>query len=179
MKKIFSKIHLWLSVPFGLLITLICFSGAMLVFETEVMELCRRDLYYVEKAGPAPLPMSRLAEKVAATLPDSVSVTGITASSNPERAWQVNLSKPRRASVYVDQYTGEVKGRYERAPFFMTMFRLHRWLLDSMKPDGSIFWGNDCGHCHTDACLCAAVRRCHLVAPYKKGFKEQSEDCCR
>lgn len=27
----------------------ICFSGAMLVFETEVMELCRRDLYYVEK----------------------------------------------------------------------------------------------------------------------------------
>lgn len=61
--------------------------------------------------------MSRLAEKVAATLPDSVSVTGITASSNPERAWQVNLSKPRRASVYVHQYTGEVKGRYERAPF--------------------------------------------------------------
>ena len=23
----------------------------------------------------------------------------------------------------------------------MTMFRLHRWLLDSMKPDGGIFWG--------------------------------------
>ena len=59
MKKIFRKIHLWLSVPFGLIITLVCFSGAMLVFETEVMELCRRDLYYVEKAGPAPLPMSR------------------------------------------------------------------------------------------------------------------------
>ena len=59
MKKIFSKIHLWLSVPFGLLITLICFSGAMLVFETEVMELCHRDLYYVEKVGPAPLPMGR------------------------------------------------------------------------------------------------------------------------
>ena len=80
MKKILRKIHLWLSVPFGLIITLVCFSGAMLVFETEVMELCRRDLYYVEKAGPVPLPMSRLAEKVAATLPDSVSVTGITAS---------------------------------------------------------------------------------------------------
>ena len=141
MKKIFSKIHLWLSVPFGLLITLICFSGAMLVFETEVMELCHRDLYYVEKVGPAPLPMGKVAEKVAATLPDSVSVTGVTASSAPERAWQVNLSKPRRASVYVDQYTGEIKGKYERAPFFTTMFRLHRWLLDSMKPDGGIFWG--------------------------------------
>lgn len=141
MNKVFHKIHLWLSVPFGLLITLICFSGAMLVFETEVMELCRRDLYYVEKVGSAPLPMGKVAEKVAATLPDSVSVTGVTASSAPERAWQVNLSKPRRASVYVDQYTGEIKGKYERAPFFMTMFRLHRWLLDSMKPDGGIFWG--------------------------------------
>ena len=141
MKKVFRKIHLWLSVPFGLLITLICFSGAMLVFETEVMELCHRDLYYVEKVGPAPLPMGKVAEKVAATLPDSVSVTGVTASSAPERAWQVNLSKPRRASVYVDQYTGEIKGKYERAPFFTTMFRLHRWLLDSMKPDGGIFWG--------------------------------------
>ena len=113
----------------------------MLVFETEVMELCHRDLYYVEKVGPAPLPMGKVAEKVAATLPDSVSVTGVTASSAPERAWQVNLSKPRRASVYVDQYTGEIKGKYERAPFFTTMFRLHRWLLDSMKPDGGIFWG--------------------------------------
>lgn len=117
------------------------FSGAMLVFETEVMELCHRDLYYVEKVGPAPLPMGKVVEKVAATLPDSVSVTGVTASSAPERAWQVNLSKPRRASVYVDQYTGEIKGKYERAPFFTTMFRLHRWLLDSMKPDGGIFWG--------------------------------------
>ncbi len=97
MKKVFRKIHLWLSVPFGLLITLICFSGAMLVFETEVMELCHRDLYYVEKVGPAPLPMGKVAEKVAATLPDSVSVTGVTASSG--------------------------------------------WLLDSMKPDGGIFWG--------------------------------------
>lgn len=93
------------------------------------------------EVGTAPLPMDKVAEKVAATLPDSVSVTGVTASSAPERAWQVNLSKPRRASVYVDQYTGKIKGKYERAPFFMTMFRLHRWLLDSMKPNGGIFWG--------------------------------------
>ncbi len=89
----------------------------------------------------------KVAEKVAATLPDSVSVTGVTASSDPERACQVNLSKPRRASVYVDQYTGEIKGKYERAPFFTTMFRLHRWLLDSMKPDARYLLGqNDCGY---------------------------------
>jgi len=141
MKKAFRKIHLWLSVPFGLIITVICLSGAALVFEDEVTELCRRDLYYVEKVSGAPLPVEYLIEKVAGTLPDSVVVTGVSISSDAERAYQVNLSKPRRASVYVDQYTGEVKGRHERAPFFLTMFKLHRWLLDGMKPDGGIFWG--------------------------------------
>ena len=141
MRKIFRNIHLWLSVPFGILITLICFSGAALVFEKEVMELCHRELYFVKKVEAAPLHMEQLMTKVAATLPDSVSVTGVNISSDPERAYQVTLSKPRRASMYVDQYTGEITGKYERAPFFNFMFRMHRWLLDSMKQDGGIFWG--------------------------------------
>lgn len=142
MKKIFRKIHLWLSVPFGLIITLVCFSGAMLVFENEANEWFRRDLYYVETVKESPLSMDKLLEKVATTLPDSVSVTGVSISSDPGRAYQVSLSKPRRASLYVDQYTGEVKGKSERSGFFMFMFRMHRWLLDSMNPGNEgIFWG--------------------------------------
>lgn len=142
MKKIFRKIHLWLSVPFGLIITLVCFSGAMLVFENEANEWFRRDLYYVETLKESPLPMDKLLEKVATTLPDSVAVTGVSISSDPGRAYQVSLSKPRRASLYVDQYTGEVKGKSERSGFFMFMFRMHRWLLDSMNPGNEgIFWG--------------------------------------
>lgn len=142
MKKIFRKIHLWLSVPFGLIITLVCFSGAMLVFENEANEWFRRVLYYVETVKESPLPMDKLLEKVATTLPDSVSVTGVSISSDPGRAYQVSLSKPRRASLYVDQYTGEVKGKSERSGFFMFMFRMHRWLLDSMNPGNEgIFWG--------------------------------------
>lgn len=142
MKKIFRKIHLWLSVPFGLIITLVCFSGAMLVFENEANEWFRRDLYYVETVKGSPLPMDKLLEKVATTLPDSVSVAGVSISSDPGRAFQVSLSKPRRASLYVDQYTGEVKGKSERSGFFMFMFRMHRWLLDSMNPGNEgIFWG--------------------------------------
>ena len=86
MKKAFRTIHLWLSVPFGLIITVICFSGAVLVFEDEVMELCRRDLYYVEKVSGAPLPVEYLIEKVSETLPDGVAVTGISISSDAERA---------------------------------------------------------------------------------------------
>ena len=141
MKKIFHQIHLWLSVPFGLIIALICFSGAMLVFENEVVELTRHELYYVKKVETVPLSVDRLLEEVELTLPDSVSVTGISIFPDPERTWQVNLSRPHRASMYVDPYTGEIKGKYERPAFFVTMFRLHRWLLDSMKAEDGVFWG--------------------------------------
>lgn len=141
MKKVFRKIHLWLSVPFGLIITLICFSGAALVFEKEIMEWSRSDLYYVEKVGNEPLSLEQLIPMVASTLPDSVMITGANISSDPTRAYQLSLSKPRRASMYVDQYTGEVKGKYERSSFFMFMFRMHRWLLDSMKPGSDVFVG--------------------------------------
>lgn len=129
MKKIFRKVHLWISVPFGIFITLICFSGAMLSFEKEITGLLRPELYFSSKDGREALPVDSLMRLVAATLPDSVSATGITIPSDPERNCQVSLSKPRRASVYVDRYTGEVKGQEERLPFFDAMFHLHRWLL--------------------------------------------------
>ena len=135
-KKVFRKIHLWLSVPTGIFIALICFSGAMMVFEKEITELCRHDLYFVQEVKGSTLPEQRLVEIVTATLPDSVTVTGVKTFPEADRAWQVSLSKPRRASIFIDQYTGEIKGRYERLPFFDTMFHLHRWLLDPSKSIG-------------------------------------------
>ncbi len=141
MKRAFKKIHLWLSVPFGLIITIICLSGASLVFETEISELTNRSLYFVDKAGEDPIPAEELLAMVSVTLPDSVSATGINIFSDPRRAYQVTLSQPRRASVYVDQYTGEVKGQYNRGGFFTFMLRAHRWLLDSMKPGEGVFVG--------------------------------------
>lgn len=134
MIKFFRKIHLWLSVPFGIIITLICFSGAMLIFEPEITCSAKKDVYYVADASGSPIAIGELMETVKATLPDSVSITGVTVFDNPERTYQVNLSKPRRSSVFIDQYTGQITGRYERLGFFSTMFKLHRWLLDSANP---------------------------------------------
>lgn len=135
-KKVFRKIHLWLSIPSGVFIALICFTGAMMVFEKEITELCRHDLYFVQEVKGSTLTEGEVTEIVSATLPDSVTVTGVKTFPEAERAWQVTLSKPRRASVFIDQYTGEIKGRYERLPFFDTMFHLHRWLLDPSKGIG-------------------------------------------
>lgn len=141
MRKAFRKIHLWLAVPFGLIITIICFTGALLVFEDQIAQLTNRPLYYVEKVGDHPLPLGTLVEKVESQLTKGAPITGVTVYPQPDRTYQVNLSAPKGAAVYIDPYTGEIKGQYQRSPFYRTVFTLHRWLLDSQPADGGIFWG--------------------------------------
>lgn len=128
--KWFARLHLWLALPFGVIISLICFSGAMLVFEPEVTRLVCRDVYYVRSAEGSPLPVDSLCKIVEATLPDTVAITDVEISDDRARTYQMKLSRPRRASVFIDQYTGCISGKYRRLEFFSTMFRLHRWLLD-------------------------------------------------
>ena len=140
-KRIFRKIHLWPAVPFGLIVTLICLSGATLVFEDEVMRLAHPDLFFASRSEGPRISVDEAARRVAAGLPEGVEVTGVSIPADKRCNWQVNLSRPRRSWIAIDPYTGEVKGRYERAPFFTTMFRLHRWLLDSARPGEGIFWG--------------------------------------
>lgn len=141
MKKFFRWVHLWLSLPFGLLVSLVCFSGAMLVFEEEVTRLCRPSLYEVEEVKGEALPLDELVARAAAFVPEGVRVTGITSYSDPSQTWRVNLSRPKRAALAIDPYTGEVKGRHERLPFFSAMFRLHRWMLDAARPAEGVWWG--------------------------------------
>lgn len=140
MKNIFRKLHLWVSIPFGIVITITCFTGALLVFESDITAFMNRDLTSVNPAGK-PLPVDELVAKVVPALDEGVTVTGVSVSDDPSEAYKVNLSKPHRAAIYVDQYTGEVKGRYERPAFFDVTRRLHRWLMDTRPEDGAIYWG--------------------------------------
>lgn len=114
----------------------------MLIFETEITESVQREYYYVERVSSEPLPLDELLSRVEPTLKEGQRITGVTISDDPERTYKVNLSQPKRAVIYVDQYSGEVLGQAERLGFFRTMFLLHRWLMDSRPEDGSaIFWG--------------------------------------
>ena len=140
MKRIVSKLHLWVSVPFGLVIMITCFTGAMLVFESEITALCSGGASSVEPKG-TPMPVWQIIERVEPSLDSGVEVTGVVIPFAADEAYKVNLSKPRRAALYVNQYTGEVQGEYRRPPFFDVMRRLHRWLMDRNPGNGAIFWG--------------------------------------
>ncbi|MGI6323002.1 MAG: PepSY-associated TM helix domain-containing protein [Bacteroidales bacterium] len=131
MKKIFRKIHLWLSIPAGLFISLICFSGAILVFETEITECINRKLYVVDKSNGERLPVSEIVQKVTAELPDSASVSSVQISSNPKRTYRLGIEGQNRTSVYVNPYTGEIVDTHTHKPniFFGQVRQLHRWLM--------------------------------------------------
>lgn len=141
-KKLFKQIHLYLSLPFGIVIALICFSGAMLALEDEIAPRASHQLQYVTPTSETRIPLDQLVKQTQETLPKDVKITGTTVFADSLRSYQFSLSKPRKASIYVNPYTGEVLGSPERAPFFATMFKLHRWLLGPAQDEhGNIGWG--------------------------------------
>jgi len=136
MKKIFHKIHLWLSIPLGLIIFVICLSGAILVFQTEINELTNPGRYFVEEVAEKPLPIDELVTKTNSQLIDRT-VSSVQVPSDLKRNYVMSLSGEGRASAYVNPYTGELKGTTQRGEgFFSVMLQLHRWLLsrDIGKP---------------------------------------------
>lgn len=135
MRRFFHDIHLYLSIPFGLIITVICLTGAILVFEDDVTVALKHDVYYSESATANPLELDLLLHKTDSILPDNVGITGITVYGDSLRTCKVSLSYPRRAAVYIDRYSGEVKGDNEKIPFFDYVLRIHRWLLDDRTED--------------------------------------------
>lgn len=140
MRKIVAKVHLWLSIPFGIIIAIVCLTGAILVFETEILELCYPSRYFVKEVKAEPLPPAALIRSARQQLPDSIQINGIRVFQDPERTWQLVLPG-KKAAAFIDPYTGVVTGVDDGNGFFMQMMRLHRWLLTEYKRDGSFSWG--------------------------------------
>lgn len=140
MKKIFVKIHLWLSLPFGIIIAIVCLTGAILVFEDEMLELCYPSHYFVEEVKEEPLSISELMALGRKQLPDSIKINGIRVSPDPKRTYQLVIPG-KKAAAFINPYTGEVTGIDNGQGFFMQTMRLHRWLLTEFKRDGGYPWG--------------------------------------
>lgn len=140
MKKLFTKIHLWLSIPFGIIIAIVCISGAILVFEKEMLELAYPSRYFVKEVKAQPLSPDALMDSARRQIPDSIKINGLRITSDPKKTYQVILPG-KRAAAFIDPYTGEVTGIDDGQGFFMQMERLHRWLLDQYKRDGSFALG--------------------------------------
>jgi len=158
MKVFFRNIHLYLGLTAGLVILVVCFTGAVLVFEKEFQHTLYPERYFVE-AGSERMPLDSIVRKFEAGV-KGAKVSGVKvyaernrtlevsytekdnkpkgesggekkkdASAKPEGA-KKTMDGPRGKTGFVNPYTGDVIGTYEsRSPFFFTIFSLHRWLL--------------------------------------------------
>jgi uncharacterized iron-regulated membrane protein len=155
MRIFFRRIHLYLGLAAGLVISIICFTGATLVFEKELQSSIYPERYYVPK-GTHRVSIDQLT----ASLRNEVAkakVSSVKIFEDPSRSVIISygLSEPHRKSenksvnkstkvkekkneaprgpspqAFMNPYTGELISLYEhRNSFFYTMMSLHRWLL--------------------------------------------------
>ncbi len=137
MKKIFAKIHLWLSLPLGIVLTVVCLSGAVLVFEGEITRALHPELYRVAAPADArPLRPSQLAGRIGGQMPDSLHLVSLQLSARSDEPCMAAFRETGRRQLSVDPYTGAVNGWAESPAFFGTVRKLHRWLLDPPPSKG-------------------------------------------
>jgi uncharacterized iron-regulated membrane protein len=141
MKRIIKKIHLWIGFPIGLIITVICLSGAILVFRAEIEETLHPERFFVKEKRTEPINLNELMPAINAQLENN-SVTGVTIPSDPERNYVMILREGRRDAAYVNQYTGELIEVNKFSENFLTKIMLfHRWLLDGKVTTGKAIVG--------------------------------------
>lgn len=145
--KIFRKILFWLHLVAGLLggivIFIMCVTGALLSFEKDIAEFAERDMRYVAPNENAPkLSVKEILNKVSEAKPNA-KPSAVSLPNKPNAAWQVSLG--REGQIFVNPYTGEITGEGATGwrGFFRTMTDLHRWIALSgdNRPIGKAITG--------------------------------------
>lgn len=124
------KLHIWLSIPFGIFITIICLSGAILVFERGFEAGSRHMIQY---DGQTPVPLDSILDTVNSQLPEGSFITGVTSYDDPHKAYKVLLNHHASGALWVNQYTGHIEGPYRRPAIFKIASSAHRRMFDTTK----------------------------------------------
>jgi uncharacterized iron-regulated membrane protein len=181
-RQLLNDLHLWMGIASGIILFVVCLSGTIYTFSTEVQEFMDPEKFTVQvQPGATPLPAEAIIAKV--TAETGGKVQSITIPADASRTYTVNVKmdkggegkgrggegkgsdkgagekggeakkgpegaaakggpgggpggkggggRDRGINYLVNPYTAEVIGTTESptSEFFMTMFRLHRWLL--------------------------------------------------
>ncbi len=132
MKENMKKIHLWLSIPFGIIFIIVCVTGAILVFQNEITESMNKNTYYVDiPQNGRYLDKDSILNMVNLQLiAKGDSIKDLKFDKNPTKAASGKLSKGRKSFVYVNPYNGQITGYHDATKgFFATVMKIHRWLL--------------------------------------------------
>lgn len=149
-RKLINDIHLWLGLVSGIILFIVCLTGTIYTFRTEIDEFFNKEKYFFTRsASNEIMNADSLVAKISCQ--QKGTVNAITIPANNNKAWTFSL-KPQKSAkgketerakqVLVNPYTAEVTGSTESATgsFFLTIMKLHRWLLME-QPTGRIIVG--------------------------------------
>ncbi|MDR0610907.1 MAG: PepSY domain-containing protein [Planctomycetaceae bacterium] len=146
-RRIAYELHLWLGIASGLILFVVCLSGTLLTFKTEMILFLEHDRYHV-KISDTTVPKS-LEELVSLVeTAEQGKVVRVTIPPANNQVWIFNVKKEKAESTklpagmpaihamlgtayLVNPYTGESLGaqRSKIYMFFMLLTFLHRFLL--------------------------------------------------
>lgn len=165
-RKFFNDIHLWLGIGSGLVIFIICLTGTLYAFHTEIERLLTRDKYYVTvPENGARLPLDTLVPSLEKTLKGKIA--SIVIPGDASMSYLVTLKgpgkkagakqpmpagmkmpakgekEPKGKTYFINPYTGAVMGEQAGGAyqFFLKVNQIHRWLLLDNKT-GSLIVGS-------------------------------------
>lgn len=128
MKKIFQKIHLYLGLISGLIISITCLTGAILVFEEEINHFLYSHRYFVnpeEKRASLDLMINNLK-----ALEPQAKIISIKTYQDSSRSALIKYEDGINNEAFINPYNAQVIETYSyKKTFFYKVFALHRWLL--------------------------------------------------
>ncbi|MEQ1921332.1 MAG: PepSY-associated TM helix domain-containing protein [Pyrinomonadaceae bacterium] len=134
--KVFRKaifwIHLCCGVAGGIVIFIMCVTGAALSFEKLIIENVEHDQRFVV-VGERRLTANEILAKIVEAKPKA-KPSSMVISSDPTAALAVSMG--RDGQVFVDPYTGAITGEGNKnvRSFFSFMTDMHRWI--ALSGDG-------------------------------------------
>ena len=131
--KTFRKITFWLhlisGVLAGIFIFIMCITGALLSFESNITEFTEREMRVVERPSDNAqrLSINEIVGKTLAVKPDA-KILGITLQNDQTAAAIIALG--RDGQLFVNPYSGAITGEGAKnwRGFFGTVENTHRWL---------------------------------------------------
>lgn len=135
MKKAFRKIHLWLGLISGIVVFIVCITGALYVFKDEVQAITQpwRSVKPMKRPFIPESKLILLADKAT-----GLHASAITTGSEGDAAWVDYFTKDGRQTVYLNPYTAEIlhvdhihAGDFDFFSFILNGHR-HLWLPEEI-----------------------------------------------
>ncbi|MCW3466451.1 PepSY-associated TM helix domain-containing protein [Chitinophaga nivalis] len=131
LSRINAWLHLWLGISSGLIVVFVAFTGTVIVYCDELLDLSAGKSLYVKEVKDNRLPVDTLLKNIQLAFPEREAPVLMTSFKDPERTVKFRMFSDEKglSMVYVDPYSGVVLKDDGFAHFFYIMAHLHSSLL--------------------------------------------------